>query len=81
MLIPDKLTDPNNCLVYYGYLIIKRLKLYKKLKFIALEQYLSEIISDFSQDLFISALCFLYLFAKIDYNSDGDFVEFKYEVK
>lgn len=81
MLIPDKLTDPNNCLVYYGYLIIKHLKSYQKLKFNTLEQYLSKNISDFSQDLFISALCFLHLFERIDYNPDEDFVEFKYEIK
>ena len=77
MLIPDKLTDPENCLVYYGYLIIKHLKTYKKLKFLTLENYISKNISDFSQELFIAALNFLYLFDKIEYIEDEDMVELK----
>ncbi len=81
MIIPDKLTDPNNCLLYYGYLISKHLKKYKTLKLITIETYMTKKILNFSYELFFKAIDFLYLLGKIIYNLDKDEMEFLYEIK
>ena len=81
MILPDRLTDPNNCLVYYAFLIIKHLKKYKSLRSITLENYVSKIIHNYSQEMFIYSLNYLFALGKIEYNAERDELEALYEIK
>lgn len=76
MLLPDKLTDPHNCLLYYIYKIIKHCREYKVIKLKTLEEYMCRTINDFSYDLFVSAIDILYLLIKVEYNPNNDELEF-----
>ena len=81
MITPDKLTDPKNCLIYYGYLVIKNLRINNNLKYTTLENNISREVLDFSQKIFIESLNFLYMLGYINYNEENDTMECCNEIK
>lgn len=75
MILPDKFTDPLNCVVYNSYILLKLLVNEKKVQSKKLYDYLIKTVGEKASMLYVPAIDFLYLVEKIKYNSLDDTVE------
>lgn len=75
MILPDKFTDPSNCVVYNSYVILKLLIEEERVSQKKLYDYLIKNISERASFLFVPTMDFLYLLEKVKYNETDDTVE------
>ena len=77
MIIPDKFTNPYNCIYYNSYVILDILK--SKIQIsskILYEKYIERLGKE-AEILFLPSLNFLYLLGKINYHDKTDELELK----
>ena len=77
MILPDKFTDPHNCVVYNSYILLKLLVKEKKVSSKMLYDYLIKAAGERTAILYVPAIDFLYLIEKIKYDSISDMMELK----
>lgn len=72
MIIPDKFTNPNNCIYYNSYVILNILKNKPQIASKSLYEQYIEKLGNQAEILFLPSLDFLYLLGKIEYNDKKD---------
>ena len=60
MILPDKFTDPLNCVVYNSYILLKVLVKEKKVQSKKLYDYLIKTVGEKASTLYVPAIDFLY---------------------
>ena len=77
MIIPDKFTDPYNCIYYNSYVILNILKNKSRINSKMLYEKYIEKLGKEAEVLFLPSLDFLYLIGKVDYHDKNDELELK----
>lgn len=81
MIKPNKLTDPQNCIVYNAYILLKFLLRRKRASYDAVLKNQIDTIGESATDLFYLVLSFLFALGLVVYTSDNDSFEVVYETK
>ena len=81
MLIPDKYTSFKTSVISVAAEVIKILKLNRKLRYNKVLELVINQLGDASKYEFQSALNFLFLLGKINYNFETDSLEIDYEIE